>query len=59
MNHLDWKLCEMSIELADVVTWNDNVVTNVHEVDEELSGARGLTEERNNLNDNLTKGSVF
>ena len=49
----------MSIELADVVTWNDNVVTNVHEVDEELSGARGLTEERNNLNDNLTKGSVF
>ena len=49
----------MSIELADVVTWNDDVVTNVHEVDEELSGARSLTEERNNLNDHLTKVQYF
>ena len=45
----------MGVELADVVLSDDDLVTNVHKVDEELSGARILSGKRNHLNDDLEK----
>ena len=45
----------MSVELADVVLSDDDLVTNVHKVDEELSGAHILSGKRNDLNDDLAK----